>query len=302
MAIPLAGKVVALLGAGSQGRRLAYMVSAVKPNTLPISTNVETQLRESEKFIEKLRSGPQRSGVTPGKIKTYTLDMLRVELEETWLIVDCVPEKVELKRRVITQLDEVAPEDTIIASNSSSYTISEMIRSLSLSNERRILNAHSYWPPETPEIMGHGRTEPASISLLIQQCREHGFSPFHVKQDSMGYIYKQSRTSTHEDRIWAAIKREALLTAAEGVATPTEIDEIFKDVLKTDKGPFEQMDVVGLDVVLNIEEHYAAKRSDIPSETRQYLQHLINDGRLGVKGGRGFYDYGGLLSGKPRYR
>lgn len=60
--------------------------------------------------------------------------------------------------------------------------------------------------------------------------------------------------------IWAAIKREALLVAAEGVATPTEIDAIYKDVLKTPVGPFEQMDVVGLDVALAIEEHYAERR------------------------------------------
>lgn len=92
-------------------------------------------------------------------------------------------------------------------------------------------------------------------------------------------------------RIWAAIKREALLTAAEGVATPAEIDSIFKDVLKTPKGPFEQMDVVGLDVVLNIEEHYAEKRPDIPSEPRTYLKKMIENGQLGVKNGRGFYDY-----------
>ena len=78
------------------------------------------------------------------------------------------------------------------------------------------------------------------------------------------------------------------------MATPTEIDTIFTDVLKTDKGPFEQMDVVGLDVVLNIEDHYAATRADIPLEPREYLKELISRGRLGVKAGRGFYNYGGL--------
>lgn len=91
--------------------------------------------------------------------------------------------------------------------------------------------------------------------------------------------------------IWAAIKREALLAASEGVATPEEIDAIFKGVLKTSKGPFEQMDVVGLDVVLAIEQHYADARGNIPSEPREYLQNLIQDGRLGVKSGHGFYKH-----------
>lgn len=94
-------------------------------------------------------------------------------------------------------------------------------------------------------------------------------------------------------RIWAAIKRESLLAASEGVATPDEIDQIFKSVLKTPKGPFEQMDVVGLDVVLDIEEHYAAQRGNIPEEPRSYLKDFIASGKLGVKSGQGFYPYAG---------
>jgi 3-hydroxyacyl-CoA dehydrogenase len=82
-----------------------------------------------------------------------------------------------------------------------------------------------------------------------------------------------------------------LFVAAEGVATPVEVDEIFKDVLKTPKGPFEQMDVVGLDVVLDIEDHYAETRSGLPEKPRELLRSMIKDGNLGVKNGKGFYDY-----------
>jgi 3-hydroxyacyl-CoA dehydrogenase len=94
-------------------------------------------------------------------------------------------------------------------------------------------------------------------------------------------------------RIWAAIKREALFVAAEEVATPAEIDAIFKDVLKTPKGPFEQMDVVGLDVVLDIEQHYAETRSGLPEQPRELLRKMIGKGKLGVKNGKGFYEYEG---------
>jgi 3-hydroxyacyl-CoA dehydrogenase len=91
--------------------------------------------------------------------------------------------------------------------------------------------------------------------------------------------------------IWAAIKREALYVAAEGVASPQEIDGIYKDVLKTPKGPFEQMDVVGLDVVKDIEENYAQNRDSLPQEPRHLLAKMIKEGRLGVKTGEGFYKY-----------
>jgi len=79
--------------------------------------------------------------------------------------------------------------------------------------------------------------------------------------------------------------------AAEGVATPAEIDGIYKDVLKTPKGPFEQMDMVGLDVVKDIEENYARNREALPKEPRELLSRMIQEGKLGVKSGEGFYKY-----------
>lgn len=93
------------------------------------------------------------------------------------------------------------------------------------------------------------------------------------------------------NRIWAAIKREALYVAAEGVATPDEIDAIYKDILKTPMGPFEQMDVVGLDVVKDIEENYAHNRTGLPIEPRDLLARMIRERKLGVKTGEGFYKY-----------
>lgn len=147
--------------------------------------------------------------------------------------------------------------------------------------------------------MGHKTTDQSLIEVMLKQCAAHGFSPFHVRTSSMGYIY--NRYTLFADhriyamltwcRIWAAIKRESLLAASEGAGTPEEIDAIFKGVLKTDKGPFELMDLVGLDVVYDIEQHYASARKDIPAEPRNFMQEYLNNGHLGVKTGRGFYNY-----------
>lgn len=77
----------------------------------------------------------------------------------------------------------------------------------------------------------------------------------------------------------------------QGVAAPEEVDKIFKSVLGARSGPFAQMDVVGLDVVLDIEEHYAATRCGVPLLPRTYLKNIIAGGKLGVKSGSGFFDY-----------
>ncbi|KAH7176721.1 hypothetical protein EDB81DRAFT_864231 [Dactylonectria macrodidyma] len=259
---------VTLIGAGTQGRRLAHMWSS-QGNNVHLVDAQPNQLEASITAIDEFRStAALDKEVSWGQVITHSPESLASALQKSWLVVECVPEQLPLKKRVISELDELAPDDTIIASNSSSYSCGEILDGLTLRNERRFLSAHSYWPPETCEIeiMGHDKTDPSLVALMMVRCEKHGFSPFHVKTQSMGYIY---------NRIWAAIKREALLAAAEGAASPEEIDAIFKGVLKTPKGPFELMDIVGLDVVLDIENHYAAVRPDIPTESREYLQRYI---------------------------
>lgn len=137
--------------------------------------------------------------------------------------------------------------------------------------------------------MGHARTKAKHIDLLMERCKSHSFQPFHVKRDSIGYIYNRYwvpltsavAKTDRAVRIWAAIKLEALLVAADGAASPQEVDEIFKGVLKTPKRPFEEIDVVGLDVVLDIEQHYAQARTGLPTASREYLKGLTAEESLG---------------------
>jgi 3-hydroxybutyryl-CoA dehydrogenase len=142
---------------------------------------------------------------------------------------------------------------------------------------------HYFMPPfaNAVELMSCGRTDDRVIERLMNALPQYGLTPFHAKRESVGFIY---------NRIWAAIKRESLAVAAEGVATPEEIDRLFTLVLGTQAGPFRMMDRVGLDVALDIENHYAAVRPGLPESPRQLLQQYVDEGRLGMKSGRGFYD------------
>ncbi|KAJ5279834.1 hypothetical protein N7478_005206 [Penicillium angulare] len=274
---------VVILGAGTQGRRLAYMWSS-EGGPVTLVDLQEKQLRDGLDYVQQLREAKPDEADHWGEIEIARPDSLAASLQNSWLVIE-----------VIAELDDLAPLNTIIASNSSSYGIAEILDGLSLKNQTRrrdivadkVDQILSDWPPETSaiEIMGHEKTDPPILAHLLESCKAHGFSPFHVKKSSIGYIY---------NRIWAAIKRETLLTLSEGVCTPEEIDSIFKNVLKTPKGPCEQMDVVGLDVVLDIENHYAESRDGLPTEPREYLKRFIQNGELGVKSGKGFYNYDSL--------
>jgi hypothetical protein len=145
-----------------------------------------------------------------------------------------VPESLQQKRAAVKQLDELASPKTIIASNSSSFTITEIIEGLELRHPLRCVNLHSCtytyssmkseiarcgvsvrirviwdveglqlttlsdWPPETSaiEVMGSNVTDPEIISRLMAACKEHGFTPFHVKKNSTGYIYNRSASTS----------------------------------------------------------------------------------------------------------
>ena len=102
-----------------------------------------------------------------------------------------------------------------------------------------------------------------------------------------------SRTSkrSRSRSAWAAIKRETLAVVAEGVASAEVVDAIYSQATGSQHGPFRLMDAVGLDVVLSIEENYAQHRLGLPDGPRTLLKKMIAEGRLGVKSGRGFYNY-----------
>ena len=115
----------------------------------------------------------------------------------------------------------------------------------------------------------------------MERLPRYGLVPFHVLRESDGFIF---------NRIWAAIKRECLMVVEEGVATPADVDAMWEIFNRHGLPPFRLMDRIGLDVVLAIEEHYATVRDGIPDGPLRLLRELIDEGRLGTKAGRGFYD------------
>jgi 3-hydroxybutyryl-CoA dehydrogenase len=175
----------------------------------------------------------------------------------------------------------MAEPDAVLASNSSSIPTRRVIGEVT--RPERVLNTHFQSPPEhnAVELMSCGRTDPAVVDALVERLPRYGLVPFRVRRESDGFIF---------NRIWAAIKRECLLVVEEGVATPEDVDAMWQLFTEPGIPPFRLMDVVGLDVVLAIEEHYAAVREGVPEGPRRLVQAYVGQGRLGRKSGRGFYD------------
>lgn len=273
---------VAVLGAGTLGRRIALMFAAGGTAVRLYSRSEESRaaaLSYVDENVEALAT--KLGGAQPGAVATF--DTLSAAVDQACLVIESLPEDIELKREVFAQLDRVARPEAVLATNSSSYPSRELAESVG--RPERLLNMHFQMPPtmNAVELMSCGRTDPDLITLLADMLERHGLVPFHVQRESVGFLF---------NRVWAAIKRECLMILEEGVSGPDELDGIFRVSLASPYGPCRLMDQVGLDVVLAIEEHYADVREGLPTGPRRLLEELVARGDLGVKTGRGLYsDY-----------
>ncbi|MEU6384495.1 3-hydroxyacyl-CoA dehydrogenase NAD-binding domain-containing protein [Streptomyces bauhiniae] len=278
----LDSRPVTVLGAGTLGRRIALMF-ATRGGEVRIYDPSAEAGKQACAYVEQHVSeiAARVEGGTPGSV-TATTDLAEA-LSGAWLVVEAVPERLELKRQVFADLDRLAEPDAILASNSSSYPTSQFIDHVS--TPERVLNMHFYMPPAqvAVDLMSSGHTDRAVLDLLLKVLPGYGVFPFEAHRESTGFIF---------NRIWAAIKREALSVVAEGVSTPEDVDRMWAINTGTAGGPFRAMDQVGLDVVLDIENHYAAENPALPTGPRELLRRYVDAGQLGVKTGRGFYEYG----------
>ncbi|WP_445161656.1 3-hydroxyacyl-CoA dehydrogenase family protein [Mycobacterium sp. Dal123C01] len=272
---------VAIIGAGTLGRRVALMF-ATRGGTVRIYARREEQRDEATQFVtQALPKLVADRGFGEVGVVTAT-GSLDEALDDAWLAIESVPEKLEIKIPLWGEIDQAAPAGTIFGTNSSS--IPSRLMAENIRDKTRLCNMHFYMPPDINaiELMSDGQTDRGLLDTLLTVLPEFGVHPFEARKESTGFIF---------NRIWAAIKRESLAVVAEGVARPEDIDGIFKLALGVSVGPFQMMDLVGLDVVLDIENHYAAELPHLPQSVRDLLQSYIDAGKLGIKTGEGFYTY-----------
>ena len=276
-----AQRPVAVIGAGTLGRRIALMFAS-RGGEVRISDPSAQAGQAAVAYIAEHveEQAAKLDGGAPGRAVHVT--SLPEALAGVWLAVEAVPEHLELKKEVFGQLDALAPADAILGSNSSSYASRLFLDHVK--HPERVLNTHFYMPPaqNALDVMSDGQTAREVVDFVLEVFPKYGIFPFEAKQESTGFIF---------NRIWAAIKRESLAVVAEGVSTPQDVDEMFKLNFGTSAGPFQMMDHVGLDVAYDIEQHYADENPHLPEGPRQLLKKYLDQGKLGVKSGSGFYEY-----------
>lgn len=265
---------IAVIGGGVMGRRIAMMWIA---SGFTVILCEKADYSDAVSYVQEHEAEQAgKQGTEPAELKTTT--SLQEAAGNAWMVIEAIPEKLELKIELITELDKIAPPDCIIASNSSSLRTSQMI--VNTEKNYRICNGHYYMPPDQTyfEVMSCGHTDPAIFPFLMEKASQAGFKPVHAQVDSTGLVF---------NRIWASLKREILLVLAEGVSDARTIDEMFMSWFKATKGPCLMMDTVGLDTVYNIEVVYSQQRQVDTTAMKWLKENYVDKGNLGAKAGKG---------------
>jgi 3-hydroxybutyryl-CoA dehydrogenase len=280
-------KTIAVIGAGAMGRGIAYAAALGGYRTVLEDVSPEMLEQGTVYISQALEDGVAREKVTPEQ-KDKALANLTASrsvedvCREADLLIEAVPEEMEVKLEIFTIFDKFAKPDAILASNTSSLSITEMA-SVTFRAENCI-GMHFFNPvPKMKllEIVRALETSETTLQTCVEVGRRMGKEVV-VIRESPGFV---------TSRINAMIGNEAFYMLQEGIASAEDIDKALKLGLNHPMGPFELVDLVGLDVRLNILE-YLHKTLGEKYRPCPLLAQYVKAGRTGRKSGRGVYEYG----------
>jgi len=287
-------KKVCVVGSGYLGTQIGALC-AKSGYTVTMQDLSEEALRSSKKAVQEyIQEWIDSDEISKSELEdikkriSYTLNMDEA-VQDAGIVIEAVVEQLDIKREVFNRLDDLCAPHVLLATNSSSIKIS-YIEDVTKHPER-VLNMHFYsypWRRGILELMKGTKTTQSTIETAKEFSHSIGVYPLIVLKESTGFIF---------NRVWRAIKKECLKVVDEGVATFEDVDRAWMSLYGTDIGPFGMMDRVGLDVVHDIELVYYGESKDPRDKPPKLLLDKISRGELGLKTGKGFYNYP-----NPEYR
>jgi 3-hydroxybutyryl-CoA dehydrogenase len=275
---------IAVIGSGTMGRGIAYLAALAGYDTVVHDADAAALDAARAAIDATLLKGVEKGKVSAADASAALARVqLAAELEEATrqadLIIEAVPEDVDLKRNIFSQADLFCSEETILASNTSSIPITQL--ATSVEQRDRFVGMHFFNPPHVMkliEIVRGERTSDDTIAAVREVAEKMGKQPI-IVHDSPGFA---------TSRLGVAIGLEAIRMLEEGVASAEDIDRAMELGYNHPMGPLRLTDLVGLDVRLGIAEVLAASLGP-RFEPPQLLRDLVAQGKLGKKSGEGFY-------------
>jgi 3-hydroxybutyryl-CoA dehydrogenase len=289
---------VAVIGTGFLGTQIAILsaCSGYKVSAYDIDEGSFNRALQNIKGLIKIS---KRKPTFPGEnwekgiAKVALCKGQREAVQGADIVIEAASENLELKRKIFIELDRMASQGAILATNSSSIPVSR-IESVT-ANPERCLNLHFYnlaTGVNMVDIMGGKRTVTEVIETAKAWVRSVGCVPLIVNKEIFGFCF---------NRIWRTVKREVLYMWAGGFVDFKDIDRAWMIAHETPQGPFGLMDSIGLDVVYDIEMVYYNESKDSKDYPPEALKALVDRKELGLKTGKGFYNYPDPEYSKPDF-
>lgn len=214
----------------------------------------------------------------------FTTD-LREAVGDADLVIEAATEKLDIKRRVFAQIDELAPGHAILTTNSSTYGSSSVADATK--RPEKVCNMHFFNPAlvmKAVEVVRHPDTSDDTVDTVMAVARQMGKQPVLLNKEIPGFI---------ANRLMGALRSEAIDLYEQGVASLEDIDVAAKSALGHPMGPFELMDLVGIDVTYLIREATFDMTGDEREKPHPLITEKYEAGEFGRKTGKGWYSYAG---------
>ena len=279
---------ISVIGAGQMGHQIAMLAALGGFNTV-LQDVQDTALQSAREKLEAIMN----KWVQKGKLSEdsrlaaftrlqFTTDMNKAASKAD-LIIEAVVEKIEVKQEVFAKLEQLAPANAIFATNSSTIVNSSL--SGVTNRPDKFINMHFFFPPlvmDCVEVVMSDQTSEETAKLALEVTETMNRTGILLRKEISGFV---------ANRILGALQREALYLYEEGIADYKDIDLICRKALSHPIGPFELMDLSGIDVGYYVMQQRYKETGDPEDKPNACIEEKVKQGNLGRKTGKGWYDY-----------
>ena len=290
---------VAVIGAGMMGHGLAQVFATGGHQVRLADTSVEILARAVENVRENMlflsdHGVGRKEEINSITARIHTTTSLKEAASDAVFIIEAVSENLELKQKIFHEIETYCPRETILASNTSVISITEIAEKTKWKD--RVVGTHFWFPPyliPLVEVVKGRETSDETMNITYAFMKRAGKHPIKCLKDVPGFV---------ANRLQHALWREAISIVDNGIADPATVDEAIKQsfgIRLSVLGPLENADMAGLDLTLQIH-NYILKHIENSPEPSSLLREKVQAGDLGMKNNKGFYDWDSEKEGQCR--
>lgn len=279
---------ICVVGAGQMGQQIAMLCALGGFQTALNDVNAEALAKAQgalrkvmDQWVAKKKLTEEEKNAAFSNL-SFT-ESLEAAAGDADYVIEAVVEKLDVKRGIFERLDQLAPAHAILASNSS--TIVNSLVAEATGRPDRVCNLHFFFPPlvmDCVEVVMSDETSEATAQVSMELCKRINRTGVLLRKEISGFV---------ANRLLGALQKEALHLYEDGIADFKEIDLIVKKALRHPIGPFELMDLSGIDIVYDVMQQQYAETGDPADKPAGFIKEKVDNGELGRKTGKGFYDY-----------